>query len=186
MAYRLGNRYQMELFPQSIEEYVEPDAPVRAYDTFVEALNINDLGITLDVNKVGNPEYDPKSMLKLLIYGCSYGFRSSRKLERAIHYDVSFMWLMGGLKPDHKTISEFRRKNKAILKAVLKQCARLCVKLDLIVGNTLFVDGTKIRGNASIKNSWTKEKCEKHLKTIDKRIEAILSGCDQVDEVERD
>ena len=176
----------MELFPQSIEDYVAFDAPVRAYDAFVEALNIKELGIVLDSNKISNPEYNPKSMLKLIIYGCSYGFRSSRKLERAIHYDVSFMWLMGGLKPDHKTISEFRRNNKATLKNVLKQCARLCIKLDLIVGNTLFVDGTKIRANASIKNAWTKEKCEKHLKNIDKRIEAILCECDQIDNIEKE
>ena len=68
MAYRYGNRDQQELFPQSIEEYVAEDDPVRAYDAFVEALDFNNLGIILDENKVGNPEYNPKTMLKLLIY----------------------------------------------------------------------------------------------------------------------
>jgi len=72
------------------------------------------------------------------------------------------------------------------LKKVLRQCARLCVKLDLIEGNTLFVDGTKIRANASIKNSWTKERCNRHLKRIDKRIEEILSECESADEEEKD
>ena len=155
MAYRYGNREQMTLFPQSIEEYVESDAPVRAYDAFVESLDFEELGIEVDPDKVGNPQYDPKSMLKLLIYGYSYGTRGSRKLERETHYNLSFIWLMGGLKPDHKTISEFRRKNKRTLKKVLRQCARLCIKLGIIEGNTLFVDSTKIRANASIKNSWT-------------------------------
>ena len=56
---------------------------------------------------------------------------------------------MGGLKPDHKPISEFRRRNKKALKKVLKQCARLCMKLGLIEGNTLFLDGSKIRANVS-------------------------------------
>jgi len=93
---------------------------------------------------------------------------------------------MGGLKPDHKTIAEFRRKNKKALKKVLKQCARLCIKLDLIAGNTLFVDGSKIRANASIKNTWDKKKCEKYLKKIDKHIDAILSECDAVDDREED
>ena len=64
---------------------------------------------------------------------------------------------MGGLKPDHKTISTFRKDNRHILKNVLKACAQMCIKLDLITGNSLFVDGTKIRANASIKNTWTKE-----------------------------
>ena len=123
MAYRYGNRRQMDLFPPSIEDYVGADNPVRAYDAFVEALDFDELGIVLDEYKEGNPQYNPKAMLKLLIYGYSYGFRSSRKLERAVHDNFSFVWLTCGLKPDHKTIAEFRRRNKASLKNVLKQCA---------------------------------------------------------------
>jgi transposase len=185
MAYRYGNRNQQELFPQAIEEYVAEDDPVRAYDAFVEALDFNNLGITLDENKVGNPEYNPKTMLKLLIYGPSYGIRSSRKLERAIHHNLSFIWLMSGLKPDHKTISSFRKDNRHVLKNVLKACAQMCIKLDLITGNSLFVDGTKIRANASIKNTWTKEKCQEYLKKIDSRIETILDECETLDNQEQ-
>ena len=184
MSYRYGNREQIGLFPQCIEEYVKEDDPVRAYDAIVESLDFSELGISLDQVKVGCPQYDPKAMLKLLVYGYSYGIRSSRKLERAVYHNVSFIWLIDGLKPDHKTIAEFRRRNKKALKEVLKQCARLCVELDLIAGNMLFVDGSKIRANASIKNTWDKRKCEKYLKKIDKHIDAILSECDAVDERE--
>jgi len=184
MAYRYGSRHQIELFPQTIEEYVKTDDPVRVYDAFVETLNFSELGLVLDAHKVGCPEYHPQAMLKLLLYGYSYGFRSSRKLERALYHNVSFIWLMGGLKPDHKTIAEFRRRNKAVLKDVLKTCARLCIKLGLIAGNTLFVDSSRVRANASIKNTWGKEKCQRALGKIDARIEAILSECDAVDEEE--
>ena len=184
MSYRYGKREQMAIFPQCIEDYVKADDPVRAYDAIVESLDFPDLGIELDSDKVGCPQYDPKAMLKLLVYGYSYGIRSSRKLERAVYHNVSFIWLMGGLKPDHKTVAEFRRKNKKALKKVLKQCARLCIELDLIAGNTLFVDGSKIRADASIKNTWDKEKCEKYLKKVDKRIDAILAECDEADERE--
>ena len=184
MSYRYGNKEQRGLFPQSIEEYVKPDDPVRAYDAIVESFDFWELGIELDSDKVGCPQYDPKAMLKLLVYGYSYGIRSSRKLERATYHNVSFIWLMGGLKPDHKTIAEFRRKNKEALKKVLKQCARLCIELDLIAGNTLFADGSKIRANASIKNTWDKKKCERYLRKIDKHIDAILSECDAVDKKE--
>jgi len=184
MAYRYGNRNQIRLLPESMEDYVAPDDPVRAYDTFIKALDFRELGIILDPNKVGNSEYHPKAMLKLLVYGYSYGIRSSRKLERATHHNLSFIWLTSGLKPDHKTIAEFRRKNKEALANVLKQCARICIQLNLIEGNTLFVDGTKIRANASIKNTWTKEKALKALKHIDKNIKDILTQCDIVDEAE--
>ena len=185
MAYRYGNRYQQTMFPQSIEEYIAEDDKVRAYDAFVEALDLNELGIILEEGQVGNPDYDPKAMLKLLVYGYSYGIRSSRKLERATHHNVAFIWLMGGLKPDHKTIANFRKNNKGSLKNVLKQCARLCIKLGLIEGNTLFIDGSKIRANASIDNVWTPEKCDRYLKKIDEHIETILKECDSVDETEQ-
>jgi transposase len=184
MAYRYGNRNQIRLLPESMEDYIAPDDPVRAYDAFIEALDLRELGITLDPHKVGNSEYHPLSMLKLLVYGYSYGIRSSRKLERATHHNLSFIWLTSGLKPDHKTIAEFRRKNRSALAKVLKQCAQICIQLNLIEGNTLFVDGSKVRANASIRNTWTKEKAQKALKHIDKRIKDILNQCDTIDEAE--
>lgn len=184
MAIRQGTREQMELLPASIEQYVTEDAPVRVYDAFVEALDLSKLGIKRDPQKEGNPSYDPKAMLKLLVYGYSYGVRSSRKLEREVYYNLSFIWLMGGLKPDHKTIAEFRRKNKEALQKALVQCVRLCLKLDLIAGNVLFVDGSKIRGNVSIKNTWTKEKCQKVLEKAEQRIAEVIAEAEATDEEE--
>lgn len=186
MAYRYGDRRQKTLFPQSIDEYIPQDAPVRAYDVFVDALDFGQLGMQIEPDKVGPPQYDPKVMLKLLVYGYSYGVRSSRKLERETHYNLSFIWLSGGLKPDFKTIAEFRRNNKAALANVLKQCVRLCIKLGLIEGNTLFVDGSKVRANASINSSWNEDRCSKRLEKIDTRIAGILSECEQADQSESD
>lgn len=187
MAYRYGNnRYQRQLIPESIDEYIADDDPVRAYDAFIEALDLEKLGITLDSNKKGNPEYHPKVMLKLLVYGTSYGIHSSRKLERALYHNFSFIWLAQGLKPDHKTIAEFRRRNTKAIAQVLKQCALLCIRLNLIEGNTLFLDGSKIRANASISNSWDKKKVEKVLKRIDCRINEILQEYDLIDDAEEE
>ncbi|MFC2000708.1 IS1182 family transposase [Chloroflexota bacterium] len=184
MAYREGNRFQMALLPSAIEEYVGPNDPVRAYDAIVDAMDIEGLGLVIEANKVGNPAYDPKSMLKLLIYGYSYGWRSSRKLERACHHNLSFIWIMGGLKPDHKTIANFRRNNKGAIRRVLRQSARICMRMDLIEGNCLFTDSTKIRGAASISQTKTKEKWQETLEEIDKRIEELLAECDEIDERE--
>jgi len=186
MAYRYSDRKQTQLLPPSIEEYVAVDDPVRAYDAFVESLNLDELGIIEDEHKVGNSEYHPKAMIKLLVYGYSYGFRSSRKLEKATYHNLAFIWLMGGLRPDHKTIARFGKNNRNALKNILKQCVQLCIKLDLIEGNTLFVDGSKIRANASIHNTWTEDKCKRYLKNIDQHIETTLSECDTIDEQEQD
>lgn len=184
MSYKEGNRDQGLLFPPRIEDYVGKEDVVRCYDAMIEALSVSSLGLNLDNKKVGAPSYDPKSMLKLLVYGYSYGVRSSRKLERECHYNMSFIWLMGGLKPDHKTIAEFRKNNSGVLKNVLKETARIGIKLGLIEGNTLFIDGSKIRGNVSLDNSWTKDRAEEVLKKVDQRITDILKECDEADESE--
>ncbi len=181
MAYRYGGRCQMSLLPKSVEEYVGSDDPVRVYDAFIDALDLEKLGIQIDPRKVGNAEYDPKTMLKLLVYGYSYGWKSSRKLERAAHHNLSFIWLIGGLMPDHKTISEFRRRNKKALKGIIRQCTRMCIELDLIDGNVLFVDGTKIRANASRGKNHTRQYYEEQLGEIDKRIEELLEECERID-----
>lgn len=182
MAYRYGkDRGQMMALPPTLDEYVSKENPVRAYDAFVEALDFKELGIVLDEGKVGNSQYDPRAMLKLLLYGYSYGVKSSRKLEREVHHNLSFIWLMRQMRPDFKTIAEFRRKNKAALKKALSLCARLCLRLDLIEGNILFVDGTKLRANAGRghlhKEQWYQDK----LREVDERIQRILDECEQVD-----
>lgn len=187
MAYRYGqDRKQIMLFPQSIDQYVTEDHPVRAYDAFVDALSFNELGIDLDARKVGNSQYHPHLMLKLLLFGYSYGIKSSRKLERETYNNIAFIWLMKNLKPDHKTIAEFRRNNKKALKKALKLCARLCLKLNLIEGNILFVDGTKIRANAGKKQQHLKKWYQNQLKDVDQRINQLLAECEHLDQDESD
>lgn len=181
MAYRYGDREQFGLFPQSVEDYVGKEDAVRVYDAFVESLDFKELGIELDEGQVGNSEYDPRTMFKLLVYGYSYGVKGSRKLERECHHNLSFMWLMGGLKPDHKTIAEYRRRHKEAIKQVLKQCVRLCIKLDLIAGNVLFVDGTKIRANAGRGKSHGRDWYEKRLKELDERVEKLIEESEKID-----
>ncbi len=181
MAFRQSQRAQQMFLPPTIEEFVAPDDPVRAYDAFVDALDWRSLGIESDPHQPGCPAYPPAIMLKILVYGYSYGIRSSRKLERALYHNLSFIWLAGGLKPDFKTIARFRRQNRKALRQVLRDCARLCLKLGVIAGSTLFVDGSKFRANAGNSQSWTAEQCEEHLRQIDQRIEELLQECERVD-----
>ncbi len=97
---------------------------------------------------------------------------------------MSFIWLSGGLKPDHKTISNFRRDHKKVLINVLKQCARICLKLKLIEGNILFVDGSKFRANAGNRQTKSKETWEKIKSHVEERIEELMDECQKSDQKE--
>jgi transposase len=183
MAYKIGNRMQPIFLPSTIDDYVGTDDPVRVYDAFVDALDFPSLGIPLEPQP-GADEYYPKDLLKVVIYAYSYGIRSSRKIERACYHNLSFQWLMGGQKPDYRTIARFRSEYKEQIKKVLKQCVQICMDLDLIEGNVLFTDGSKFRANASINNTWTKEKCEKSLKKINEHIDQLVDECEKIDSQE--
>jgi transposase len=184
MTYKIGDRMQSTYLPPIIDDYVSREDPVRVYDAFVDTLDLAALGIPVTQGKGGADEYYPREMLKLLIYGYSYGIRSSRKLERACYHNLSFIWLMGDLKPDYRTIARFRKEYQAALSAALKHCVRFCLELDLIAGNTLFIDGSSFRANAGIRQTWTTERCAEHLQKLDEHIDQLLTESEQIDQSE--
>ncbi|MDI6743451.1 MAG: IS1182 family transposase [Smithella sp.] len=181
MAYKITDRMQSKLLPSTIDDYVGSEDPVRVYDALVNALDFNTIGIPLEFCKSGADEYYPKDLLKLIIYGYSYGVRSSRQLERACHHNLSFIWLMGGSTPDYRTIARFRKEHKDAIKNVLKQCVQMCLNLKLIAGHTLFIDGSGMRANASIKHSWDKKRCQEFLKKVDDDIEKLVEESERID-----
>ena len=184
MAYIIGNRDQNTLFPPAIQDYVGKEDPVRAYDAFIESLDLQEMGFEINAYKAGAHEYHPGTLLKLIVYGYAYGERSSRRLERACCHNLSFMWLVSGIKPDYRTIARFRRENKESIKQVLNQNVKFCIEIGLIEGNTLFIDGSKFRANASINNTWDEKKCGKYLEIAEKNIERILEEAERVDKEE--
>jgi hypothetical protein len=112
--------------------------------------------------------------------------RSSRKLEQATHENLAFIWLVGGLKPDHKTIAEFRRKHKKAIKKVLKESVWIAIDLGLIAGNVLFADGTKLRANAGRGQTHEREYYQARLPEIEARIDRLLQQCEAIDHQEED
>lgn len=183
MAFKIGNRDQQTFFPPAIDDYVSSQDPVRVYDAFVDALDFHQLGISL-IPKAGAERYDPVRMIKLLIYSYSYGQRSARLIERACYHNLSYIWLMGDLKPDYRTIARFRSEHKDAIKKVLKQCVSMCVDMGLVDGNTLFIDGSKFRADASLHNTLSREQVEKELKKAEDHIEQLINECERKDQEE--
>ena len=105
-------RHQSTLFPESIDDFVTEDNPVRVIDMFVDHLDLLDLGFeTVNPKFTGRPGYHPSTMLKLYIYGYLNRIQSSRRLEKESHRNVELMWLLERLRPDFKTIANFRKDN---------------------------------------------------------------------------
>jgi transposase len=103
------------------------------------------LGSRVEPKATGRPGYAPGDLLKLYIYGYLNLVRSSRRLEAECHRNIEVIWLLRSLKPDFKTIADFRRDNRAAFKKVFREFVILCRRLDLFGRELLAVDGTRIK-----------------------------------------
>ena len=119
MAHLSGtDRSQLLLLPEAVDDYVGPDNPVRFIEAFVDGLDLGAAGfVRVQPKATGRPGYDPADLLKLYVYGYLNRIRSSRRLETETHRNVEVIWLLRHLKPDFKTIADFRRDNRAAFKA---------------------------------------------------------------------
>jgi transposase len=97
----------------------------------------------------GYPPYDPRLMVKLLVYGYAIGVVSSRKLERATYRDLAVRMLCADQHPDYRSIARFRARHLEALGGLFVQALRLCRQAKLVGLGTLALDGTKLRANAS-------------------------------------
>ena len=186
MAYIEGqDRNQTVLFPERIDDYISDDSMVRVIEEYVEQLNLIKLKFTKAAcPKLGRPPYNPKDLLKLYIYGYLNRVRSSRRLEQEAVRNIEVIWLLKKLKPDFKTIADFRKDNKKALRAVFREFTRLCNDWDLFGKELVAIDGSKFRACNSKKNNFNEKKLKRQLKYIDEKIDKYMQELDETDTTE--
>ena len=165
------DRNQTLLLPNSVDDYIGPDNPVRFVDAFVEQLDLQGAGFCrVEPEETGRPGYHPGDLLKLYIYGYLNRVRSSRRLEAETKRNLEVMWLLRGLTPDFKTIADFRKDNRDAFKPVFRQFVLLCRKLDLFGGELLAVDGTRLKAVNNTERNFTHAKLTKQIESIDQKL----------------
>jgi transposase len=169
---------QLMLFGQSVEEAVPKDNDVRAFSEMMGYLDYS--SYEAKCSDMGCPPYPPKIMVKILGYAYSKGIFSSRNIEEALKVDVRFIWLAGGLKPDHNTIARFRKDSGDDLADLFKDSVKLCMRAGLVYLNSVSIDGTKINARASKKGIYNEERIESELR----RVEKMLQQANEVDQAE--
>jgi len=181
MGYVSGlDRFQAAIV--TLDQYVDEDNICRVIDAFVNSLDFKGLGFKYSVPKdTGRPPFDPADMMKLYIYGNQFRIRSSRRLEAETLRNVEVMWLLNGLTPDDKTISNFRKDNRKAMKEVFKTFNKLCLALGLFGKETVSVDGTKIKADNSRRHHYTQKDTEKMLSKLDKKVAEYLDELDRND-----
>jgi transposase len=181
------SRTQTTLFPEAIDDFVTQDNPIRVIDLFVDQLDLLALGFeAVNAKLTGRPGYHPSTMLKLYIYGYLNRIQSSRRLEKETHRNVELMWLLERLRPDFKTIANFRKDNGKGIKNVCRKFVELCRQLNMF-GDSLFaIDGSKFKAVNNKSKNYTPSKVQFHIDRVEKSIEKYLSQMDTKDGDEKD
>jgi transposase len=188
MGYITGeSRDQAIMFPSVLDDYITEDNLVRFLDAFIESLDLKEMGFEkAEPRETGRPPYDPRDLLKLYIYGYLNRIRTSRKLETEAGRNVELMWLIRKLRPDFKTIADFRKDNREGLTKVYKEFNLLCRKLGMFGGELVSVDGSKFKAWNSKDKNYTIKKLEKLIERLDERIDRYLKELDEGDQEEAD
>lgn len=186
MGYIEGeSRDQHVLFPEVIDDYITEDNPVRFIDAFVDNLDLDELGFQRSQPaSTGRPPYHPADFLKLYIYGYMNRISTTRRLEKESHRNIEVIWLLRRLRPDFKTIADFRKDNGKAIKQLFREFSLLCRRLDLFGGELLAIDGSKFKACNSKHRNFTKKKLQKRLEYIDQKIEQYFEELDAGDEEE--
>ena len=178
MAYISGDsREQITMFPEVIDDYITQDNPVRFIEAFVDGLDMAEMGFgRAEPHDLGRPGYDPRDLLKLYIYCYLNRVRSSRRIEREAGRNLELMWLMRKLRPDFKTIADFRKENTKALKKIFQEFSEICRKLELFGGELIAVDGSKFRASNSKKKNFSPAKLKNLIQKADKKNRRVPQG----------
>lgn len=160
------------------DSMVEPDSTARLIDAFVNSLNLANYGIKERASE-GRPPYDPKSLFKLYIYGSDNGIKSSRKLAKSCKVNVEVKWMIGGVEPDFRTISDFRKDNIDSLKKIFNEFNKRVS--GAVEWGFTSIDGSKFLACNSKDNNFTKNKLDDRIKWLNGHIEEYLRILDDAD-----
>jgi transposase len=160
-AFRPYDPDQVLLLSPVLSEWVpEGDLAHFVSDLVEGALDLSAVYASYESER-GFPPYDPRLMLKLLLYGYANGVCSSRALERSTHRDVAVRMLCSGQHPDFRSIARFRLRHLEALSELFVQALRLCAEAGLVKLGRLALDGTKLRASASRHKAMSYERMTK-------------------------
>jgi transposase len=182
---------QILLMPPSLDEWL-PDGHLARFvaELVGEALDMS--AVYADYTEVrGYPPYDPRLMLRLLIYGYMTGVRSSRAIERKCVDDVGFRFLAADQAPDFRSVARFRRRHLDALAGLFLQSLRLAQRLGMVKMGRVALDGTKLQANASRHKAMShgrlvakEEQIEAEVAELEATVAALLADAEAIDTAE--
>ena len=175
---------QILMLPPDLREWVPEGHLAHHVSDLVDAVDLRAFYAPYEGDGRRNAPYDPRMMVKVLIYAYATGTFSSRKMAKRLEEDVAFRMLAAGNFPKHRTLCEFRKRHLEDFRAVFVQVVVLARASGLVGLGRVSVDGTKVRANASKRKAMSYGRMVKEELRLKAEIEALLGRAEAVDEAE--
>ncbi|HET6952526.1 MAG TPA: IS1182 family transposase [Acidimicrobiales bacterium] len=183
-TFRFYDPHQVFLLPPSIDDWLPEGHTARLVSEVVEEVLDLEPFLAAHTEARGFPPYDPRLMLKLLIYGYTTGVRSSRAIERRCHDDVAFRFLAANAAPDHRTIARFRRRHLDALKGLFIEVLKLCQAAGMVRLGRVALDGSKVRANASRRKAMSYKRMTEREASLAAEVEEMMADAEATDVAE--
>lgn len=183
-TFRRYDPHQVFLMPPSLDEWLPEDHLARFVSELVDETVDLEPFLASYTEGRGFPPYDPRLMLKVLIYGYVTGVRSSRAIEKACGDDVAFRFLAANAAPHYRSIARFRRRHLAALKGLFLESLVLCRKAGMVRMGRVALDGSKVRANASRRKAMSYGRMNEREAVLAREIDEILAEAEATDTAE--
>lgn len=172
---------QLFLLPPDMKKWLPEDDLVYFIMDVVESLDLRPIYGCYDRFKGGQPAYEPRMMVSLLLYSYCIGVTSSRKIEQATYHSAPFRILAANQHPDHDSIADFRKRHLKALAGLFVEVLRLCQKAGLVKLGHVSLDGTKVKANASRHKAMSYGRMEKKAAELREEVDRLLVKAESID-----
>lgn len=180
MGFITNNREQISFIGYSLDDFVSQGAKCRFIVELVSELDLRTL--YEQYSDQGNDAFDPAAMLAAWFFAYSEGVTSTRKLEARCQRDLHYIYVSANLRPDHSSLSRFRKKHLQLLAEYFLQIVQLAMGRGIADFKSIAMDGSKIQASSSPKRSKDTESLSRYLSEIRKDIAEYMQHCDLWDE----
>ena len=180
-TFRPYHHDQQFLLPPSIKDWLPEGHLARFVDELVDEVLDLDPFLRAYTDVRGYSPYNPRLMIKLVLYGYLSGVRSSRKIEKACHDSVAFRFLAANAAPDFCSIARFRRRHLEALRGLFLESVKLCQAAGMVRLGCVALDGTKRRANASRHKAMSYQRMGEIEQRLQREVDALLADAEATD-----
>ena len=175
---------QQLLLPATLQEWLPDDHLAYFISDVVDQLDLSEITVCYEGERRGGPPYDPRMMVKVLLYGYCIGVASSRRIAQRLHEDIAFRVLAANNTPDFRTISDFRKDHLGALSGLFLQVLELCQRAGLVKLGHVALDGAKVRANASRHKAMSYRRMKEKETQLAAEVAELLRRAQEVDDEE--